>query len=56
MKTKGYRNNLAARGSVVVKALYYKRKVSGSITNKVIFFLNLANPSGRTRLQGLLSL
>jgi hypothetical protein len=44
-----------ARGSVVVKALCYKPERRGFETREVIF-LNLSNPSSRTRPWGLLSL
>jgi hypothetical protein len=43
-------------GCVLVKALRYKQGGRRFDTNEVIFFLNLPNPSGRTRPWGLLSL
>jgi hypothetical protein len=44
-----------ARGSVVVKALCYKPEGRGFDTRRSDF-LNLPNPSGRTKPWGLLSL
>jgi hypothetical protein len=44
-----------ARGSVVIKALFYKPKGRGFDT-RWGEFLNLLNPSGRIRPWGLLSL
>jgi hypothetical protein len=46
---------LGVRGSVVVKALCYKPKGRGFDSRRGEF-LNLPNPSGRTRPWGLLSL
>jgi hypothetical protein len=46
---------IGARGSVVVKALCYKLEGCGFDTQWGEF-LNLPNPSGRTRPWGLLSL
>jgi hypothetical protein len=46
---------LPARGSLVVKALCYKPECRGFDT-RWCGFLNLPNPSGRTRPWGLLSL
>jgi hypothetical protein len=42
---------------VVVKALFYKPEGRGFETRsgELIFFLNLSNPSGRTRSWGLVS-
>jgi hypothetical protein len=48
-------NKFGARGSVVVKALCYKPEGRGFDT-RWGDFLNLSNPSGRTRPWGLLSL
>jgi hypothetical protein len=49
-------NSVAARfGSLVVKALYYKPESRGSLPDDVIF-LNLPNPSSRSRPWGLLLL
>jgi hypothetical protein len=44
--------------SIRLKGGHYSRipKVASSIPDEVIFFLNLPNPSGRTRPWGLLSL
>jgi hypothetical protein len=42
--------------SVMVRYYATNRKVAGSIPDEVIFFLNLLNPSGRTRPWGLLRL
>jgi hypothetical protein len=50
------REPAVARGSVVVKALCYKPINRGFDTRRGNFFLNLPNPSGRTRPWGLLSL
>jgi hypothetical protein len=47
--------SLAARGRVVVKALCYKPEGRG-LDTRLGEFLNLPNPSGRTRPRGLLSL
>jgi hypothetical protein len=44
-----------ARGSVVVKTLCYKPEGRG-FDSRWVEFLNLPNPSGRTRPWGLLSL
>jgi hypothetical protein len=46
---------IGARGSVVVKALCYKPEGRGFET-RLGAFLNLPNPSGRTRPWGLLNL
>jgi hypothetical protein len=43
-----------ARGSVVVKVLYYEPQVLGFETDKINIFFNLPNPSGHTRSWGLL--
>jgi hypothetical protein len=51
----GLRSGKGARGSVVVKALCYKPEGRGFDTRRGKF-LNLPNPSGRTRPWGLLSL
>jgi hypothetical protein len=48
--------NINLRGSLVIKALCYKPEDRGFDTRLGDFFLNLFNPSGRTRLWGLLSL
>jgi hypothetical protein len=48
-------NTNGARGSAVVKALCYKPEGRGFET-KLGEFLNLPNPSSRTRPWGLLSL
>jgi hypothetical protein len=50
-----YRHLLGARGSVVVKALCYNSEGRGFDTRRGDF-INLPNPSGRTRHWGLLSL
>jgi hypothetical protein len=47
--------NCGVRGSVVVKALCYKPEGRG-FDSRLGEFLNLHNPSGRTRSWGLLSL
>jgi hypothetical protein len=48
---------VGASGSVVVKALRYKPEGGGFETRSGEWiFLNVANPSGRTRPWGLLSL
>jgi hypothetical protein len=47
--------NIGARGSIVVKALCYKPECRGFDT-RWGEFLNLPNPSGRTRPWGLLNL
>jgi hypothetical protein len=46
---------LGARGGVVVKALFYKPESRG-FDSRWGEFLNLPNPSGRTRPWGLFSL
>jgi hypothetical protein len=47
---------LGARSSVVVKELYYKPEGRGFETRWGDFFVNLPNPSGRTRPWGFLNL
>jgi hypothetical protein len=46
---------LEARDGVVVKALCYKPEGRGFDTRSSDFFLNLPNPSGRTRPWGFIS-